>query len=369
MRRAGNVIMVAPTEEVAAREKLELESQKQIEELAPLRTEFFKLNFAKAEELSTLFGVQNESKSLLTPRGTAVVDERTNTIMIKDTDEKLEEIRRLIVELDVPVRQVLIQSRVVVASSDFGKELGVRFGATKVRDKSNGVIATSGSLTGTAGMASNAANNIVSTGSPYPISLPQTSDRLNVDLPVVGAFGQVALSVLSSDYLLDLELSAMHAEGRGEILANPRVITANQKEALIEQGVEIPYLQATSSGATSVSFKKAVLSLTVTPQITPDDRIILTLRVTKDSVGEVFFGVPSIDTREVDTQVLVSNGETVVLGGVYEQTRSHEVDKVPFFGDLPGIGNLFKQTRETDDREELLIFVTPKIIKDSLSLK
>ncbi len=359
MRQTGNVILVAPSEEIAAREKQELESQQQVKELAPLFTDLMQVNYAKGGDIATL--LKAEENSLLSERGSVTVDERTNSLLVRDTAEKLDEIRRLVIKLDIPVRQVLIESRIVIASDNFGRDLGVRFGVSGVGEVNNNTFGySSGTLTGT--------DTMVGT-SPPPVSLPSLSDRLNVNLPVANPAGQIAFAVLGSDFLVDLELSAMQAEGQGEIVSSPRVITANQSEAIIEQGTEIPYQQAASSGATAVTFKKAVLSLRVTPQITPDDRVIMDLQVNKDSVGVVFFGVPSIDTRSVQTQVLVDNGETVVLGGIYEQTKLDEIDSVPVLGDIPLLGVLFRQTRTQNDKRELLIFVTPKILKEELTLR
>ena len=359
MRKEGNVILVAPGEEIAAREKQEFESHKQKEELAPLRSDLVQVNYAKAADIAAL--LKAKENSIMSERGSVTIDERTNTLLLNDTADKLEEIRRLINKLDIPVRQVLIESRIVIANNDFSRDLGVRFGATGVRSNgSSGVIGSAGSLSGT--------DTLVSGGS-LPANIPTLNNRLNVNLPVASPTGQIALAVLGSDYLVDLELSAMQAEGRGEVVSSPRVITSNQSEAFIEQGVEIPYLEASSSGAATVSFKKAVLSLKVTPQITPDDRVIMDLAVNKDSVGEIFQNVPSVDTREVNTQVLIDNGETVVLGGIYEQTRTNEVDSVPLLGSLPVVGALFRQTRKVDDKAELLIFVTPKILKENLGLR
>ena len=356
-RKSGNVLLIAPTEEIATREKLELESMKQVQELAPLRSEYIQINYAKAQDLAALLQGEAGSGGLLSDRGRVSIDQRTNTLLVMDTAEKLQDIRTLITRLDIPVRQVLIESRIVIASDDFNKELGIRFGVTK--DTRPTVLDE-----GTIGTGSLEAVTDVLNGDAIELN-----DRMNVNLPVTGSFGTLALSLarLPLGTLLELELSALQAEGRGEIISSPRVITANQKQAFIEQGVEIPYQAATSSGATSVSFKPAVLSLNVTPQITPDDRIILDLVVKKDSVGEIFGGIPSVDTREVDTQVLVNNGETVVLGGIFEQDFRHQVDKVPFFGDLPGIGKMFRRSFDTDDKSELLIFVTPKIIKEGLA--
>ena len=355
-RKSGNVILIAPTDEIAAREKLELEARKQVEELERLRTEFIKVNYAKADEIATL--LKQADNAILSPRGSVSVDERTNTLLVKDTNSSLLNVRTLLVELDIPVRQVLIESRVVIANDDFSKELGVRFGISR---DSQGVTEpgdaayTSGTLSGI--------ENLVNDE-----TLLQQY-RLNVNLPVqnpAGSFG-LALAKLPLGTLLEMELSAAQIEGRGEVVSSPRVITADSHTARIEQGVEIPYLEL-SDGDATLKFRKAVLSLEVTPQITPDDRVIMDLDVHKDSVGEnVSFGsglsAPSIDTREVQSQLLVDNGQTVVLGGIYETEKTNQVTRVPFFSDLPFVGNLFKSTIEVDDRSELLIFVTPKILQ------
>ena len=358
MRETGNVIMIAPAEEVSARERIELESQKAKTELAPLRTEFFQANYAKAEELASL--LQSATGRLLSERGTVTVDERTNTLLLNDTADRLSEIRGLMNRLDVPIRQVLIESRIVIASDAFNKDLGVRWGLNRntVSDDGEGFL-----LSGNG-------NGVTNLGNGDPLG----NERYNINLPISNPAGTlgVALAKLPFGTLLELELSAMQSEGKGEVISSPRVITANQHEAYIEQGVEIPYVEASSSGATSISFRKAVLGLTVKPQITPDDRIVMDLNVSKDTVGEIFgsgiSAVPSIDTREVSTQVLVDNGETVVLGGIYEQTLLNTRDAVPFFGNLPLIGKLFQRNRKTDDKSELLVFVTPKIIKENVSL-
>ncbi len=364
MRRRGNVILVAPAEEIAAREKFEMEAQRKREELAPLLSESIQVNYAKASDIAALFNKDDKK------RGSIAIDERTNRILVTDTYENLQKMRAQVAELDIPVRQVMIESRIVIANNDFSRNLGARFGVTAAaKNGANGIIGGTGSSSGTGTMVDSALNNLQGGGGPLPVTMPALGDRYNVNLPVVNPAGRFALALLGKDYLLDMELSALQMEGRGEVLSNPRVITSNRSEALIEQGVEIPYQQATSSGATSVSFKKAVLSLKVVPQITPDDRIIMDLNVTKDSVGQVFNGVPSINSREVKTQVLVKDGDTVVLGGIYEQTRSKEVDSVPFLGDLPVIGALFRQTRKVDDKAELLIFVTPKIIRETMDMK
>lgn len=371
MRKAGNVIMVAPAQEIAAQEKLELEANKQIEELAPLKTEIVQINYAKAAEIADLL---SEKGGIISERGRTSVDTRTNTILLSDTADRLDAARELISKLDIPIRQVMIESRIVIADDNFAKDLGVRFGVTSVNDHNGDLLYNSGSLDATDTMSSSSLTNLAdpTNGTPYPVEIPAGAggipQRMNVNMPVVGTnAGRIALSILSSSTLLDLELSALQVEGRGEVVSNPRVITSNQKEALIQQGTEIPYQEASSSGASTVSFKEAVLQLKVTPQITPDDRIILDLKVNKDSVGKVFNNVPSIDTKAVETQVLMNNGETVVLGGVYEQVTRHDSERVPFFGDLPFIGVLFRSNHETNTKSELLIFVTPKILKQELT--
>ena len=366
MRQVGNVVMVAPQEEIAAREKLELEAQQQIQELAPLRTEFVQVNYARASDIAAL--LKAEENNLLTERGNVTVDERTNTLLIQDTAEQLTDIRGVVQALDVPVRQVLIESRIVIANEDFSKDLGVRFGYSHFNDRKN--------------LALNNANgtksdfiSAVGGGIPGDTELGMTAfntdglENYIVDLGVAGPAAAFKWSIgRIGSYLLQLELSALQAEGRGEVVSSPRVITANQQEAIIEAGTEIPYQEASSSGATAISFKKAVLSLRVTPRITPDDRIIMDLAVNKDSVGQVFAGVPSIDTNEVSTQVLVANGDTVVLGGIFESENRDDITSVPFFSELPYLGRLFKNTSVDNTKQELLVFVTPKILKDSLSL-
>ncbi len=361
MRQAGNVVMVAPQEEIAAREKLELEAQQQIAELAPLRTEFVQINYAKASDIQAL--LKAEANNLLSERGNISVDERTNTLLVQETAEKLAEIRKLVQTLDIPVRQVLIESRIVIANEDFSKDLGVKFGYSHTDDQKDiagrDLFSTvGGKIEGDTEFAAGTTSFNTDGKDNYIVNLPVTSPAAALGL-AVGKIG---------NYLLQLELSALQAEGRGEVVSSPRVITANQKEAVIEAGTDIPYQEATSSGATSVSFKKAVLSLRVTPHITPDDRVIMDLQVTKDSVGQVFAGVPSIDTNNITTQVLVDNGETVVLGGVYEQENRSDVRRVPFFGEMPYLSWLFKNTAVTSDKQELLIFVTPRILRDNVAL-
>ncbi|MDH5425836.1 MAG: type IV pilus secretin PilQ [Gammaproteobacteria bacterium] len=364
-RKSDKVMLIAPSEEIAAQEKIDLEAQQAVTELAPLQTAFFTINFAKVTALEAMF---KGEKSMLTPRGYVLVDERTNSIMIKDTESSLTEIRRVLTKLDVPVRQVLVESRIVIANEKFKEEFGARFGQSTVNANGNTLNTTSGSLEATDAGVQSALTNISGGGSITPVELGSLDNRLNVNMPVINPSGAFSLAILGENSLIDLELSALHEENAGEIISSPRVITADRQEAYIEQGVEVPYFSATSSGATQVSFKKAVLAIKVTPQITPDDRIILDLQINKDAVGQVFANIPTIDTREVKTQVLVNNGNTVVLGGIYESIKSEGVTKVPFLGDLPLIGGMFRHTLDSHEKNELLIFVTPKVLKDSLEL-
>jgi type IV pilus assembly protein PilQ len=372
MRENGGVIIVAPADEIASREKADLESRKEIRELEPLTSEYVQVNYAKASDLAELMK-GSKGNSLLSDRGSVGIDERTNTLLVQDVAERIAEIRRLVSRLDIPVRQVLIESRIVIVRDDFSRDLGIRWGVTAVEDRSDGLLAVTGGGAGTDTIVNSAIGNINSSGQPFPVNLPLQNDRYNVNLPVANPAGKLALALLDDNFLVDLELSALQAEGRGEVVSSPRVITANQKQASIRQGVEIPYQESSSSGATTTQFKEAVLSLTVTPQITPDDRIILDLEVTKDSVGAVVTNerggsVPSIDTRAIQTQVLVNNGQTVVLGGIYETEESEDYSKVPVLGDIPGIGALFRSTRKVSNKSELLIFVTPKILREGSNI-
>ena len=377
MRQNGNVIIVAPAEEIAARETADLEAKQAISELEPMYSEFLQVNYAKASDLAALISADSGGNSMLSERGSIAVDDRTNTLLVQDTGERLQDIRRMVTTLDVPIKQVLIESRIVVVNDDFSRDLGVRLGVTAFNENSSdGVTVISGTGSGTDTMIGSALDNLSdpANGTIYPISVPQLGNRYNVNVPIADAAGRFALAILESDYLVDLELTALEAEGRGEIVSTPRVITANQKEASIEQGVEIPYQQSASSGATTIQFKKAVLSLTVTPQITPDNKIIMDLRVHKDNVGDIISTggiggtVPSIDTRAIETQVLVSDGQTVVLGGIYETERRETISKVPFLGDIPGLGYLFRSKKRVDNKAELLIFVTPRILEEGSSI-
>jgi type IV pilus assembly protein PilQ len=372
MRREGNVMFVAPAAEIAAREKELLSARQQVQQLAPLRTEYLQINYAKASDLAAL--IRSGKNSLISDRGSVAIDERTNTLLLQDTSERLADIRRLVSTLDIPVRQVLIEARIVIVNDDYSRELGVRFGATAALDHGGsdgrGIIGTPGFVTEDNGIVLSRQPGI---DFPQGFALPDQADRYLVNLPVANPAGRLALTLLDSDYIVDLELSAAQAEGRGEIISSPRLITANQREATIEQGVEIPYQESSSSGATTTQFKKAVLSLKVTPQITPDNRVILDLTVAKDSVGQLVASatggfVPSIDTREIVTQVLVNDGQTVVLGGILETERRDNEQKVPWLGDVPVLGHLFKTTSKTDNKDELLIFVTPRILREGSSL-
>jgi type IV pilus assembly protein PilQ len=389
--QTGNVIWIAPASEIAAFKQQRLAALQEQRKLEPVRSSFIQVNYAKAADLAELVrqaasGGDDDEGGLLSKRGSVTVDERTNVLLVTDTGDRLEEIRELVNLLDRPVQQVQIESRIVVAADTFSDELGVRFGLTSAYEDSHGnLFSTSGRIDGTdaltnAGLLNRSLNPggsalpvIVPGSVPGGVLVPALGDRLNVNMPASNSAGHFAWSVLTSDYLLDLELSALESEGRGEVISSPRLITSNQTEAFIQQGVEIPFQQASSSGATNVQFKDAVLELKVTPLITPDNRVILDLNVKKDSVGQltpVEGGglVPSIDTREIETQVLIDSGQTVVLGGIFEQTRRHDTTKIPVLGDIPGLGILFRQRTNQKDKAELLIFVTPTILEENFGL-
>jgi type IV pilus assembly protein PilQ len=362
-RLLGNVLMVAPAAELAAREKLELETRQQASELAPLRTEFIEVRYANASEIFGLFESSGEGGGVLSDRGSVIVDARTNSIILTETADKISDFRSVLEKLDVPVRQVLIEARIVTASSNFSESMGVRWGGLGYGVYNNGQNLTQagGSLT-TVGEI----RDSVTTGDG---SLSFTApEHLVVDLgignPDATAF---AVGLVDNKYLLELELSALETEGRAEVIARPKVITADKQQATISSGVEIPYQEASSSGATSTSFKSATLGLDVKPQITPDDRIIMELSVKQDTVGAVFNGVPSINTNAITTQVLVDNGETIVLGGVFTTQQTESVTKTPFLGDLPYVGKFFRRNTQSDDKQELLIFITPRLIRDSFT--
>jgi len=376
-RRDDNVIIVAPQAELAAREKADLAAKKDVQELAPLRSEYLQVNYAKAADMAAL--IKTQTNSLLSARGSVAVDERTNTLLLQDTSERLVDIRRLVATLDIPVRQVLIEARIVIVNNDFDRQLGAVFGVTNVqKNGTSGIVTTTGSAAGTDQIIGSALTNSQTNanGSPFPVSLPTgttAANRYNVNLPLATPAGSWALGILGNNFVVDLELQAAQAETEANIIASPRLLTANQKKATIEQGVEIPYQQSASSGATTIQFKKAVLSLDVTPQITPDNRIILDLDVRDDAVGTIVVSsggvnVPSITTREIATQVLVNDGQTVVLGGILTTTQREDDTKVPYLGDIPIIGHLFKTTDHEDDKDELMIFITPKIVREGVNV-
>lgn len=352
-RQVGNILMIAPREEVETNEKQALQAQQQIEILEPLRSELIQINYAQASEIALL--LKNSDNTLLSPRGSVSVEERTNTIWVQDTLAKLREVRDLLQKLDRPVRQVLIEARIVRVNKGYERNIGVRFGLTSP-DHLSGTF--------------NGANEI--NRGIKPANVIPATDRLSFNLPAGPINGNpassigLALAYLGKDLLLDLELSALESEGGGEIISSPRLITSNKHPAYIEEGTEIPYQEATSSGATSVEFKKAVLSLYVVPQITPDGKVILDLKINQDAVNTTIISeVPAIDTRQIETQVLIDNGDTVVLGGIYEQNRRDQTYRTPYLGALPLVGALFRHTEHSNDRTELLIFLTPKIIHNA----
>ena len=368
LRKTGNVVWIAPRDELATREKLALEAQAQISDLEPTRTESFQLNYQKAADVQKLLSDPNQR--VLSKRGSAVVDPRTNTLFVQDTPARLEDVRRVLRKVDVAVRQVMIESRIVEATDTFSRNLGARLGFRENADghplttqRDGARVTVGGSQSVIAPLAGTTGTTVFSPG------------NLNVNLPVPGLSGanpgvfSMILFNNARSRFLDLELTALQADGRGKIISSPRVITADQVEATIEQGTEIPYQAATSSGATQVQFKKATLSLKVKPQVTPDDNVIMSLNIHKDSVGSTTLAGPSIDTKQIVTEVLVENGGTVVIGGIYTQEERSQTNKIPVLGDLPYVGFLFKQNIKQDDRRELLIFITPKIIKDGLSLR
>ena len=384
-RQEGNVIIVAPSAELATREKAELAAKKDIQELEPLRTEYLQVNYAKASDIANLLrggmpgmmATTSTTNSVLSSRGHVSVDDRTNTLLLQDTADRIADVRRLVATLDIPVKQVLIEARIVVVTNDYERDLGALMGLTATRQNgTNGLFTTTGTAAGTDSIVSSALTNIGSNGTQYPITLPtgaNATNRYNVNLPVASPAGSIALGILGSDFLVDLELDAAQTENRGTVISSPKVITANQREATIRQGVEIPYQQSASSGATTIAFKDAVLSLKVKPLITPDNRIILDLTVSDDTVGQVVVAsggvnVPSINTRTIETQVVLSDGQTVVLGGILETTHSDAQTKVPWLGDIPVLGNFFKNTTKVDDKDELLVFVTPKIIREGVNV-
>lgn len=348
-RKIGNVLLVAPADEIAARERQELESQKQIAELAPLRRELLQVNYAKAADIAKLFQSVTSAEAKIDERGSITVDERTNNIIAYQTQDRLDELRRIVAQLDIPVRQVMIEARIVEANVDYDKSLGVRWGGS-IQNKGNwntsGVSNGSSTTIGTPGSTS--------TNSPF------------VDMGTVGNTSGIGIAFITDNVLLDLELTAMEKTGNGEIVSQPKVVTSDKETAKILKGTEIPYQEASSSGATSVSFKEASLSLEVTPQITPDNRIIMEVKVTKDEPDYLnkVQDVPPIKKNEVNAKVLVNDGETIVIGGVFSNTQSKVVDKVPFLGDVPYLGRLFRRDVVSEKKSELLVFLTPRIMNN-----
>ena len=372
-RQEGNVLMVAPAAEIAERERLQVEANKQLQELAPLRTEFIRVKYADARELYELFDVRrggsssgssnrNATDSILSDRGSAIVDDRTNTIILTDTEDKISEFKQLIDEIDIPIRQVLIEARIVIANTDFRKEIGARLGLQGARTPDSSSLGFGGSL-----------ENFDGVNDPMQIFLGgggtilSNDAGLGVDLGVNDPNGSFALELLTQNTYLDLELSALENEGTGEIVSQPKVLTGDKQKASIKTGTEIPYQNATSSGATSVQFKEAVLKLEVTPQITPDGRIIMDINVNQDSVGDLLpTGEPAIDVTQVETKAIVGDGQTLVLGGLFQMSTTESVEKVPFFGDIPYLGRLFRKDLDDMEKREILIFITPKVLSEEL---
>ena len=397
-RRNGNVIWVAPQKEISEREQALAEAKQKLQQVQQTITVYIPVSYGKAKEIAELLttksqqstggGAGGASTGFLSPRGRVTSDDRTNTLLVVDTPDQIEQVRALVAKLDKPVQQVLIESRVVVATDNFSRELGVKFGVSGGFQTNNTVVSTAGTLAGTDQMTNAALLNRFtglgggSNTAPNPqygpgVLVPSLGNRLNVNLPASSPAGSFGLAILGADYLLDLELSAAQTEGRSELISAPRVITANQQEADIKQGQEIGYVTftgGTSGGGAAtatVQFKEAVLELKVTPTITADNRVFMTLDVKKDAINSLVPNpgggfVPQLDKREINTSVLVDNGQTVVLGGVYEFDKSTDVTKVPFLGDIPGLGVLFRNTKNKDEKAELLIFVTPRILNETL---
>ena len=375
-RQEGNVLMVAPAAEIAERERLQVEANKQLQELAPLRTEFIRVKYADAKALYELFDVRGGSgggssgrrtatDSILSERGSAIVDNRTNTIILTDTEDKILEFKRLIDQIDIPVKQVLIEARIIIANRDFRKEIGARMGLQGVQSPGSSKLGFSGSLEGFDGGV-NPIDAI--TGDTSSIGSVLVNDAaLGVDLGVPNPNGSFALELLTNNTFIDLELSALENEGKGEIVSQPKVLTGDKQQASIKTGTEIPYQNATSSGATSTQFKEAVLLLEVTPQITPDGRIVMDINVAQDSVGDLLpTGEPIIDITQVETKAIVGDGQTLVLGGLFQMQTVDNVEKVPFLGDVPYLGRLFRHDIEDIQKREILIFITPKILNEAL---
>jgi len=381
MRKAGNVIWIAPGDEIAAREKAELESKVSIESLESVKTQGFQMNYAKAVDVAAQLNASQNSNlnttvpggnanlgRILSARGSVIAEPRTNQLFVTDIPSRLEQVQQFISKLDVPVRQVLIEARIVEADDKFGKSLGVRLGGSDLRGVRGGDAGYS--VGGTNRVAIGGSYNAVSSTTGESVNVMDTSNTSFVNLPALGLGGvspasfAVSLFSASANRFLNLEISALEADSRGKIVSSPRVVTADQVKAVIEQGVEYPYQTTAPNGGTTISFKKAGLKLEVTPQITPEGNIILDVEVNKDSPGEILSGARAINTKRVQTQVLVENGGTVVIGGIFESTESDGETKVPFLGDIPVMGNLFKTRNKTADKSEMLVFITPKVVSD-----
>jgi len=373
-RLDGNVMMVAPAAEIAERERQELSTKKQLEELAPLRTEYLRVRYANAKDMFALFrgrggngsgsGGNQSTGSVLSERGQAIVDERTNSIIVTDTADRIEQFKRLVDQIDIPIRQVMIEARLVIANSSFRRELGVRWGGITYGRNNNSLVQASGSMNGIS--AGTAGPEQILTGNAGAVG-HRDVDQI-VDLAAGNKAGSIAAGILTDNGYLDMELSALENAGYAEIVSQPRVVTSDKQKATIKSGKQIPFQEASASGATSTSFKDAILKLEVTPQITPDNNVIMDLIITKDSVGEITStGGLSIDINQIDTKVLVPNGETVVLGGVFGVDSAKTDVKVPVLGDIPYLGRLFKHTLRSENKTELLIFITPKIIADKMT--
>jgi type IV pilus assembly protein PilQ len=376
MRKNGNVVWIAPRDELATKEKLMLESQQQIGELEAVRTESFVLNYQKAQDVQALLTSPNQK--VLSKRGSAVVDARTNTLFVQDVPTRLEEVRKLIAQIDVPVRQVMIEARIVEASDSFSKNLGAKLGYNE-RVPGGDWLVGQGLRTSVGPTLTNTAQNTVNATNTTTLGIG-TADIAgatgqNINLPANGLngfnAGVISTILFNRNFtrFITLELTALEADGKGKIISSPRVLTGDKVEALIEQGTELPYQSATSSGATSVSFRKANLSLKVKPQITPDGNIIMALDINKDSVGVTTAAGIAIDTKHVKTEVLVENGGTVVIGGIFVQDERTDITKVPLFGDIPVLGNLFKNNAKHDNKTELLVFITPRIVDDRITVR
>jgi type IV pilus assembly protein PilQ len=368
MRKSGSVIWIAPQDEIAAREKQDLQAKASLETLETLRTQSFQLNYAKSSDVVGQLTAGATAAKILSARGSAIAETRTNQLFVTDIPSKLEQVQQFIAKLDIPVRQVLIEARIVEADDTFGRSLGVRLGGSDLRGVRGGDAGYS--VGGGDRVAIGGSYNAISSTTTESENVLDTSNTSFINLPSAGVGGfspaAFAVSLFSSaaNRFLNLEISALEADGRGKIVSSPRVVTADQVKALIEQGTEFPYQSATSSGATSVSFRKANLKLEVTPQITPEGGIILDVDINKDSRGETTAAGIAINTKHVQTQVLVENGGTVVIGGIFEQNDSNTVTKVPLLGDIPVLGNLFKNKSTATSRSELLIFITPRTIGD-----